>query len=159
MVGATGAETALPPESLIVHQAAELLGGNRVLKCEVAQRLDVHRLLMRGLPCDAAVHFLEGFIVMSLSGELEQALGISKRTLARRRGGRLTIEQGGRTWRLAEVIAAATDVMGSREAAEAWLEKPAMGLNQEKPINLIATTAGYDEVMSFLERVKYGVYT
>lgn len=141
------------------RQVADILGGEPVLKCRLDEPIDVHRLLMRGLPSEAAHHLIDSLLAIDLTRELERALGMSRRTLARKKSGHLTLEQSGRTWRLAEVIAAAIDVLGSREAAEAWLEKPAMGLDQERPIDLIATPAGHDEVMSFLERVKYGVYT
>lgn len=142
-----------------LRQIADVLGGERVLKCRLEEPIDVHRLLMRGLPSEAAHHLVDSLVAIELTSELERALGMSRRTLSRKKTGHLTLEQSGRTWRLAEVIAAATDVFGSREAAEAWLEKPAMGLNQERPIDLIVTPAGHDEVMSFLERIKYGVYT
>ncbi|WP_119421359.1 type II RES/Xre toxin-antitoxin system antitoxin [Desertibaculum subflavum] len=141
------------------RQVADILGGEPVLKCRLDEPIDVHRLLMRGLPSEAAHHLVDSLLAIDLTPELERALGMSRRTLSRKKSGHLTLEQSGRTWRLAEVIAAAIDVLGSREAAEAWLEKPAMGLDQERPIDLIATPAGHDEVMSFLERVKYGVYT
>jgi putative toxin-antitoxin system antitoxin component (TIGR02293 family) len=71
----------------------------------------------------------------------------------------LSHEQSGRTWKLAEILAKATDVLGSREEAEQWLERPAMGLNQRRPIDLLATPAGVEMVETFLERLDYGVYT
>jgi putative toxin-antitoxin system antitoxin component (TIGR02293 family) len=59
----------------------------------------------------------------------------------------------------AEVLAKATDVFGSKEEAEAWLSRPATGLNHQRPINLLATPAGVDLVETFLTRLAYGVYT
>jgi len=34
-----------------------------------------------------------------------------------------------------------------------------MGLNQRRPIDLLATPAGVEMVETFLERLDYGVYT
>lgn len=157
--GRFGERSPAPEGQLWFRQVADILGGEPVLKCRLNEPIDVHRLLMRGLPSAAAHHLIDSLLAIELTSELERALGMSRRTLSRKKAGHLTLEQSGRTWRLAEVIAAAIDVFGSREAAEAWLERPAMGLDQERPIDLIATPAGHDEVMSFLERVKYGVYT
>ena len=70
----------------------------------------------------------------------------------------LSPEQSGRTWKLAEVLAKATAVFGSKQEAEQWLERPAMGLNQRKPIDLLATPAGVELVEDFLIRLEYGVY-
>ncbi len=57
------------------------------------------------------------------------------------------------------MLAAASEIFGSREAAQAWLAKPAPALDQHRPIDLIATPPGYDEVMNLLQRLRYGVYT
>ncbi len=70
----------------------------------------------------------------------------------------LSQEQSGRTWKLAEILAKATDVFGSREAAERWLEHPAIGLNQRRPLDLLATPAGVEMIENFLEPIDYGVY-
>ena len=70
----------------------------------------------------------------------------------------LSPEQSGRTWKLAEILAKAISVFGSKEEAEQWLERPAMGLDQRKPIDLLATPAGVELVEDFLVRLEYGVY-
>jgi putative toxin-antitoxin system antitoxin component (TIGR02293 family) len=71
----------------------------------------------------------------------------------------LSREQSGRTWKLAEVLAKATSVLGSQAEAEQWLERPALGLDQRRPIDLLSTPAGIALVEDFLERVEFGVYT
>ena len=53
----------------------------------------------------------------------------------------------------------ATEVMGSQEAAERWMRESAVGLDQRQPIDLVSTSAGADIVRTFLERLRYGVYT
>ena len=58
-----------------------------------------------------------------------------------------------------EIVAQATKVFGTREAAERWLITPAMGLDRQKPIDLMATSTGAEQVKLFLVRLKYGVYT
>jgi len=61
--------------------------------------------------------------------------------------------------KLAEILAKATAVLGSKEDAEQWLEKPAIGLDQRKPMDLLATPAGVEMVEDYLGRLEYGVYT
>ncbi len=70
----------------------------------------------------------------------------------------LSQEQSGRTWKFAEILAKATDVFGSQEEAEQWLERPAIGLDQRRPIDLLATPAGIELVEQYLTRLAYGVY-
>jgi putative toxin-antitoxin system antitoxin component (TIGR02293 family) len=52
----------------------------------------------------------------------------------------------------------ATDVFGSQEEAEQWLERPGIGLDQRRPIDLLATPAGVELVEQYLTRLAYGVY-
>lgn len=62
-------------------------------------------------------------------------------------------------WRTAPPKACkATLVLGSREAAVQWLTSPAMGLNQQRPVDLLATPMGTQLVEELLDRIEYGVY-
>ena len=60
--------------------------------------------------------------------------------------------------KLAEILAKATAVLGSQQEAERWLEQPAVGLDQRRPIDLLVTPAGTKIVEDFLTRVEFGVY-
>ena len=61
--------------------------------------------------------------------------------------------------RLDLILARATALLGSRSEAERWLERPAIGLDRRRPIDLLSTTAGVELVENHLERLEYGVYT
>ena len=54
--------------------------------------------------------------------------------------------------------AKASTVFGSREAAERWMGKPAMGLDGHRPIALLRTVQGAELVNEFLDRLEHGVY-
>ncbi len=62
-------------------------------------------------------------------------------------------EQSGQAWKFAEILAKATAVLGSQEAAEQWLN--ACGTDQRRPIDLLATPAGVKLVEDFLVRLEY----
>lgn len=57
-----------------------------------------------------------------------------------------------------KVRALAVEVLGSVEAAEQWLKAPAMGLEQRRPVDLMQTLDGSDQVNLLLSRMLYGVY-
>lgn len=61
--------------------------------------------------------------------------------------------------KLAEILAKATSVFGSKKDAKQWLERPAIGLDQRKPIDLLATPAGVELVEDFLVRLEHSVHT
>ena len=58
----------------------------------------------------------------------------------------------------AEILAKASAILGSREDAERWLESPAIALNRQRPIDLLATRTGAEIVENFLSQLEYGVY-
>ncbi|MGF7207790.1 putative toxin-antitoxin system antitoxin component (TIGR02293 family) [Skermanella aerolata] len=92
---------------------------------------------------------------------IERAIGMSLRTLLRRKAAckkPRNSEQSGRTCKFAETLAKAAAVLGSQEEAERWLERPAIGLDQRRPIDLLSTPAGVEMVENLLERLEYGVY-
>jgi putative toxin-antitoxin system antitoxin component (TIGR02293 family) len=56
----------------------------------------------------------------------------------------------------AEILAKAIRVLGSQYEAEEWLKRPANGLGQRRPVDLLTTPAGVKLVDDYLERLEYG---
>ena len=142
-------------------EASNLLGGRKVLGSSIESELDAHELLRRGLPRAALSTLVENLHVISVD-EASEALGVSVRTLQRHKHGpvvRLDVQQSGRAWRFAEILAKATRVLGSQEEAEQWLKRPAIGLDRQRPVDLLTTPAGAKMVETYLGRLEYGVYT
>ena len=140
---------------------ADILGGPKVLKWRLKGPLDAHEMLLRGLPGAALTHLVDNLVLLHDPVLLEKAVGISWRTFQRRKANParlLSGEQSGRTWKFAEILAKATAVLGSRTEAERWLDRPAIGLDHRRPIDLLATTAGVEIVENHLERIEHGVY-
>jgi putative toxin-antitoxin system antitoxin component (TIGR02293 family) len=143
-----------------VQLATELLGGRRVLHRQVSTQEDAHELVLRGIPAEAMAKLLAG--VMSLSSTVLLAtIGISERSFARRKAApktRLPVDESERLWRFAEVLAHAMRVFGSQAEAEHWLDRPAIGLDHHKPIDLLRTHPGTHLVSEYLTRIEHGVY-
>jgi putative toxin-antitoxin system antitoxin component (TIGR02293 family) len=147
-----------------ISRTFELLGGRKVLQRPVRNRLEAHDLLQDGLPGGVLDHLVKLVSILSVPhhGSLEKVVGISTRTYQRHKESstkRLSPEQSGRTWKFAEILSRATELFGSQDEAEAWLERPAMALDQRRPIDLLSTTVGAESVEELLTRLEYGVYT
>lgn len=144
-------------------RAFHLLGGRRIMKRVVHDQLDAHDMIVEGLPAKSLLHLVDGVRVLSTGDVLNKAIGISIRTLQRRKSDAqdtlLSPEQSSRAWRFAEILAQATDILGSQDEAEAWLVEPAIGLNNRRPVDLLASAAGAEAVGTYLMRLEYGVYT
>ncbi len=148
----------------VIQEAADMLGGPRVLHRRVRNRLEAHDLLQEGLPGHALTHLVKDVALLRAAGHgsLEKAVGMSLRTYQRRveaPDARLSPEQSGRAWTFAEILARATALLGDRAEAEAWLDRSAIGLDGRKPIDLLATPAGVALIEDYLTRLEHGVYT
>src|SRR6266481_4276922 len=83
---------------------ADLLGGSKLLKWQLKGPLDAHDMLLRGLPGAALSYLVDSLVLLHDPLSLEKAVGISLRTLQRRRANPaqlLSREQSGRTWKFA----------------------------------------------------------
>jgi len=154
-------ETRTSTETMEMQRVVDLLGGARFMPRPPRTPLDAHEMLLKGLPGRALSHLIDNLVVIEKTASLEKAVGMSLRTFQRRRdrpAKRLSQEQSGRTWKFAEILAKATEVFGTQEEAEQWLERPAIGLDERRPIDLLQTPAGVELVQKFLTQLEYGVY-
>ena len=151
-----------PSDQDDLGRVTSLLGGLRVLKSRPSTELEVHRLLKSGLPQKALDHLVVSVNIVKGGRHFEDAFGMTYRTYQRRKDPGtqpLSPEQSSKTWTFARVLAKATEVVGSQEAAEKWISEPVMGLDRQVPLELLQTPAGVDLVNAFLTRLEYGVYT
>jgi putative toxin-antitoxin system antitoxin component (TIGR02293 family) len=148
-------------ENVRLAKVAELLGGSHTFRRFPKDRLEAHEMLVQGLPTKALTYLVDHFVFIGWDMAFEKTLGMSQRTFQRHAAAptkSLSPEQSARTWKFAEILAKATAVLGSKEDAEQWLEQPASGLDQRRPMDLLATPAGVELVEDFLVRLEYGVY-
>jgi putative toxin-antitoxin system antitoxin component (TIGR02293 family) len=139
-----------------------LLGGRDTIRKPVRNNLEAHDILMLGLPSAALLHLTSQVAFLATDAVLEKAIGISVRTLQRRKKDApdavLSVDQSNRTWKFAEILGRASEIFGSKAEAEAWLNAPAIGLDQRRPIDLLSTAVGVEAVEDYLTRIEYGVY-
>jgi len=137
-------------------QVIQVLGGNAVVG-EVRGPIEMVAAIRRGLPW-AAIEAVGSALALSLS-ELSEVLHITPRTLSRRkRTGRLEVTESDRLFRLARVFAHAVEVFETRERARDWLESENRALGGQKPLELLDTEAGAQEVEEALGRIEHGIF-
>lgn len=145
-----------------VGRAVGLLGGEAMLQAKVLNTADAHELLLKGLPVASVLHFVSKAAFLEDGDALKRSIGISLSTLLRRRAKtsppRLSCEQSNRCWRFARILGHAIGVFGSEDAASVWMNKPATGLENRKPADLLVTYPGTELVEQYLTQIEYGVY-
>jgi len=109
-----------------------------------------------GLPYEAVEHVQDH---LGASDELlARAMGISTRTLTRRReAGTLTTGESDRLVLLAEIVALARQALDSAETAREWLSIPHSMLGGESPLDHMDTVAGMQKVKNMLYHIEYGI--
>ena len=114
-------------------------------------------IIRKGIPY-AKVRLVKAALNLSDS-EVAAYLGISLRTLQRKRDSheKLSISEGDRLFRMARIFALAVSVLESEEMARKWLHRTQRGLGGRKPIEVIQTEAGAQEVGDLLEKIEFGV--
>jgi putative toxin-antitoxin system antitoxin component (TIGR02293 family) len=149
-------------ETTAFSRTLDLLGGIPAFGHVPQTRLDVHAVIQAGFPGDVLTRLVDNVPLMANPAALDRAIGVGLRTLQRRRQAaaktRLSPAQSARAWKFAEVLAKATALFGSQADAEAWLDRPALGLDQQRPIDLLSTPVGTELVEQFIDRLEAGVY-
>lgn len=146
--------------SATLPQTVMFLGGEEVMKRKIETKLDVHALIMEGFP-DAVMTYLAQNIPELRNPEfLQKTVGISRRPSPRKKPVHklMTSEQSSKAWNFAELMTQARTVFGSTDEAVRWLAQPALALERQRPVDLLASSAGYDLVKDLLTRLEYGVY-
>lgn len=138
--------------------ALESLGLSSAAGSGRKSALDVHRLLSEGIEGKAIGRFSAYYNLSK--GDLTQLLGVTKRTLLRReQEPRLPPSETDRLWRAAVSLYEATEILGSRTKASKWLRRENRALGALRPLDMLATEAGYEEVRNVLGRVEWGVWS
>lgn len=119
--------------------------------------IDQHGLAQGGVPTEVLDKVVASFVRLG-EAEVLGAVGVSSRTVQRRKAGVLSTEHSGAVLDLIAVTQKAIEVLGSREAAEDWLHHPALAFDGRRPIELVSTRPGADLVKDHLTRMEYGVY-
>ena len=117
---------------------------------------DLVEVTRKGLPAGSALRLAAtGGLTMT---QLAAALGVSGRTLARKKGKQLLgAVESDRAVRLARVLALALDVFSGRIAAViAWLHEPIVALGGKSPVAFVDTDAGLRKIEEILLRLDYG---
>ena len=140
--------------------AIEFMGGRRLFRQWPQNRAEIHGALVKGLPYAVLVNIVDHLSALS-ADQIADAVGISARTLRRQKDQPdkpMPADLASKTWLFAETLSQASTVFGSRDAAERWMARPAMGLDGARPIELLRTLQGAELVTEFLGRLEHGVY-
>jgi putative toxin-antitoxin system antitoxin component (TIGR02293 family) len=112
--------------------------------------------IRKGIP--AAV-FEQVAAALGLGKEaLALKLNINAQTLRKRKSRVLSPDEAEKSLRATRVFVAASEILGSQEEARQWMGEPVMALGGKRPVDLLDTDVGSQEVANILNCIKWGVY-
>ena len=124
---------------------------------------------MAALPPLAQVETIRQGIATQVFEQIATAIGLGKETLARklninaqtlrkRRSRILSADEAEKSLRVARVFAQASEVLGSEDKARQWLNDQIPALGGKRPLDLLDTDIGTQEVVNLLQCIKWGMY-
>lgn len=143
------------PEEILV------LLGLRELSVTITNQMDVAGLLERGLPKRCIGNLIDSTGITFK--EMGVTMHIADRTLKSwgahaSRNQLLTPLLSAQLWLLAATFRQAQHVMGNARLALTWLRNRHIGLDSQRPLDLLKTPLGVDIVVNFLRLIDGGVY-
>ncbi len=89
---------------------------------------------------------------------LARKLNINAQTLRKRKSCVLSPEEAEKSLRVARTFAMATEVLGGEDDARDWLNQEVPALGGKRPLDLLDTDVGAQEVRNLLNCIKWGMY-
>jgi putative toxin-antitoxin system antitoxin component (TIGR02293 family) len=89
---------------------------------------------------------------------LARKLNINAQTLRKRKSRILSPDEAEKSLRATRVFLAASVVLGSQDEARQWMGEPVIALGGKRPVDLLDTDVGSQEVVNLLNCIKWGVY-
>jgi len=141
-----------------VKLLTKFMGGATVVGSPQTE-FDFIEIIRHGLPSKVVECVVKSSSVSE--DELYTSLRIAKRTAARRKAtsSKLKVGESELIYRFSRVWVAATEILGDKEKARQWLFAENRALHGERPIDLLDTGIGFEDVMDVLHRIEYGVYS
>lgn len=140
-----------------LKELTESLGGVAAVRSPQSD-FKLIEIIRKGLPSETI-----GYVADSLGVSEEVALkslGIARRTAARRKASdRLKPGESELVYRLTKVLVEAEDILGDLRKARSWMLASNVALNGERPIDLLDTGIGFQDVLDVLHRIEFGVYS
>lgn len=89
---------------------------------------------------------------------LARKLNINAQTLRKRKSRVLSADEAEKSLRVARVFALATEVLEGEEEARHWLNEQIPALGGKRPLDLLDTDIGAQEVRNLLQCIKWDLY-
>lgn len=136
----------------------KVLGGKKVLRKNLRNRMDLVDLSNEGITKEALLH-LARYFSFSVN-QIAQLLPVTERTIQRYTPEKLFSRNvSEQILQIAEVAAKGSEVFESKDRFLAWMSHPNKALNRKTPMSLLNSKFGADMILDELGRIEHGVFS
>lgn len=143
---------------VVAAEALRTLGQPAPAGAEDAEKR-ARELVRKGMPATVIERLAETF--KTSVGEVQRIIGVSRATGTRRRTSKTPLRRDAsdRAFRMASTYALAANVFEDPENAREWFKEPNRALRGERPLELLDTDVGTQQVVRLLNRIEFGTYS
>lgn len=140
-------------------QIIDILGGPKVFNQKVDSYLSFMEITEKGFPIAIAQRVQKR---LNLSNkQFSEMLNLSESTFQRRIKNKslLSVGESEKVVDFSKIIAKGVDVFEDENDFKTWLESPVLALGNKKPIDLLVSSIGREEVLNVLYRIEHGIFS
>ncbi|MFO7884548.1 MAG: antitoxin Xre-like helix-turn-helix domain-containing protein [Desulfobacteraceae bacterium] len=108
-----------------------------------------------GLPVDVLEELKETYRFTDES--LAKILGVSTKTILRRKDGHLNTEESTRIYLLAKVLNKTRELMRTPDNVLEWIQIKNPALKMHTPLEVCTNIVGYEKVINLLNKIEWGI--
>jgi putative toxin-antitoxin system antitoxin component (TIGR02293 family) len=139
-----------------VSGITKVLGGEKVLRKKIRNRMDMIELSKRGISKNALAH-LANYLSFTLN-QMADLLPVSERTIQRcSSGDQFNSVVSEQILQIAEVAARGKEVFEDKNKFLSWMNHPNKTLDNKTPASLLSSRFGIEMVLDELGRLEHGV--
>ena len=140
-------------------QIIDILGGQKVFDQSVDSFLSIIEITEKGFPISVAQRVQKR---LNLSNkQFSEMLNLSESTFQRRIKNQSLLSAGEseKVVDFSKIIAKGVDVFEDELDFKTWLESPVLALGNKKPLDLLGSSIGREEVLNVLFRIEHGIFS
>lgn len=140
-------------------QILDILGGPKAFKQNVVSFLSFIEITETGFPIAVAQRVQKR---LNLSNkQFSNMLSLSESTFQRRIKNKSSLSTGEseKVVDLSKIIAKGQDVFENEEDFKTWLNSPVLALGNKKPLDLLGSSIGREEILNVLFRIEHGIFS
>ena len=140
-------------------QIIDILGGQKAFSQNVDSFLSFIEITEKGFPISIAQRVQKR---LNLSNkQFSEMLNLSESTFQRRIKNKSILSAGEseKVVDFSKIIAKGVDVFEDEHDFKTWLESPVLALGNKKPLDLLGSSIGCEEVLNVLFRIEHGIFS